>query len=86
MSYTTLAEKIKMLPEDCLDEAEKYIEQLLLKFKNKTKLDNNYVKKPKGEGELAEGELDKILDDRFEELKAGKFIPLSEAMKNIRAL
>ena len=86
MSYASLTEKIKSLPENCLDDAEKYIEQLLIKFKTNPKNDNNIVGKPKGLEELADGELDKKLDDSFEELKAGKFLPFAEGMKNIRAL
>ena len=86
MSYASLAEKIKLLPEEYLDEIDKYVEKLLLKLRNKSKDGNTFVNKPKGLDELSEGELDKKLDNTFEELKAGKCIPLSEAMKKIRAL
>ena len=36
MSYASLTEKIKLLPEDRLDIVEKYIEQLLSEYRNKT--------------------------------------------------
>lgn len=38
MSYVSLSEKIKLLPEECLDEAENYIEQLLKRIKGKRRL------------------------------------------------
>ena len=34
MSYASVIDKIKMLPDDSLNEAEKYIEYLLYKLKN----------------------------------------------------
>ena len=45
MSYTSVINKIKMLPdEESLNDAEKYIEYLLYKLKNKPKNDSNKVK------------------------------------------
>ena len=35
MTHASLADKIKLLPEDCLDEIDNYIDYVLFKTKNK---------------------------------------------------
>ena len=45
MSYTSVIDKIKMLPDDSLNDAEKYIEYLLYKLKNdNSKSNSNKIK------------------------------------------
>ncbi|MBQ3644329.1 MAG: hypothetical protein II961_06995 [Candidatus Riflebacteria bacterium] len=44
MSYATIIEKINLLPEDQLNEAENLIENLLLKIKSDTKNKSNLNK------------------------------------------
>ena len=45
MSYTSVINKIKMLPdEESLNDAENYIEYLLYKLKNNPKVNSNKVK------------------------------------------
>ena len=46
MTYTSLAEKIKLLPEECLDEIDNYVDQILSRLKNNSKIDNNTLIKP----------------------------------------
>lgn len=41
MSYASLAEKIKLLPEEYLDEIDDFIEKLLIEFRNKTKTEKD---------------------------------------------
>ena len=44
MSYTSLTEKLKILPEDCLKEIDNYVEYVIYKFgiqnKEKTSVNN----------------------------------------------
>jgi hypothetical protein len=44
MSYASVIDKLKMLPDDSLNDAENYIEFLLYKLKNKTKSTTQKVK------------------------------------------
>lgn len=44
MSYASVIDKIKMLPDDSLNDAENYIEFLLYKLKNKSKNTTSKVK------------------------------------------
>lgn len=41
MSYASVIDKIKMLPDDSLNDAEKYIEYLLYKLKNENPKNNS---------------------------------------------
>ncbi len=52
MSYASIIEKINLLPEDQLNEAEFLIENLLLKIKSDTKNKSNFNKDIKGKRKL----------------------------------
>ena len=74
MSYETLVKQVKALPEECLEDASKYIDYLLYQYSLKKmepliKTDEQF-----------NSDMQKGLDD----IKAGRVKPVDEAFADIR--
>ena len=76
MSYETLVDQVKTLPEACLEEASKYIDYLLYQYNL-----NNMNMDPLIE---TEEEFNTNMRKGLEDAKAGRVQPIKEAFADIR--
>ena len=74
MSYDSVCEQVKALPENCLEDASKYLSFLLYQY-NQSKYENL--------SETQE-EFSKKMQKGFEDIKNGLVTPLGEAFSEIR--
>ena len=74
MSYETLVAQVKKLPEECLEDASKYIEFLLYQYSLQKM--SNLVK--------TDEEFNRDMQNGLDDIKAGRVKPLDEAFADIR--
>ena len=76
MSYETVVEQVRTLPEDCLEDLSKYIQFLLYQYSlNKM---NNLTE--------TDEEFNAKMQNGYDDMLAGRVKPLNEAFANIRRL
>ena len=74
MSYESVVEQLKILPEVCLDDVSKYLEFILYKYEK-----NNFQSLVETTGEFEEK-----LQRGFDDLENGNVTPLEDAILDIK--
>lgn len=74
MSYESIVEQLKILPEVCLDDVSKYLEFILYKYEK-----NNFQSLVETTGEFEEK-----LQRGFDDLENGNVTPLEDAILDIK--
>lgn len=74
MSYESVVEQLKILPEVCLDDVSKYLEFILYKYEK-----NNFQSLVETTAEFEEK-----LQRGFDDLENGNVIPLEDAILDIK--